>query len=247
MARKFNKIWGDNTDEVIYGTEGRDLIRGLWGDDEIHGGDGDDNIQGGRGNDIIESGLGNDIVNGGAGDDLIYAFSWGGEPEIAQDPNAEKVEPGEPIEDDDIMSGGEGADTFHFRWLIDARDEILDAHRDESGDVDYQAVAGENGAAHDHWVETMGDKTITDFNPDEDTLVFEGHTVNLDETIHEDVNGDGVTDTVFSFISIQNGGGAHDGDHLGTLTILNHVVELDNNDINRGVFYGVEDPYSADL
>jgi hypothetical protein len=89
----------------------------------------------------------------------------------------------------------------------------------------------------------MGHKTIVDFNPEDDSLVFEGHTVNLAKTLHADVNGDGTIDTVFSFVSIQNGGGAHDGDELGTVTILNHVVELDNNDINRGVFYGVETPY----
>lgn len=228
MLNRLMHLTGDNDANTLHGTHARELIRGFAGDD------------------VIESGGGSDIVIAGRGDDKILSFSWGGEPDIAQDTDATKVEPGEPIEDDDLIVGGQGADIFEFRWLIDAKDEILDKHRDADGNVDYQAVAGENGNVHDHWVESMGDKTIADFNPEEDTLVFEGHTVNLASTVYEDVNGDGTIDTVFSFVSVQNGGGAHDGDLLGTLTILDNVVELDNNGINRGVFYGVEDPYAID-
>jgi hypothetical protein len=246
MPRHFNLLFDDNDGHILIGTDYADLIRGRGGDDVIKGGLGNDNIHGGAGNDTIESGAGNDNVQGGRGNDTILAFSWGGEPEIAQETEDDKVEADEPIEDNDIIAGGQGEDTYVFRWLIDAKAEILDDHRDEDGNVDYQAVANENNNAHDHWVESMGDKTLTDFDPDEDTLIFEGHTVNLASTVHEDVNGDGTIDTVFSFVSVQNGGGAHDGDHLGTVTILDHVVVLNNDDINRNVFYGVEDPYSID-
>lgn len=249
-----DRMNGGHGNDAMDGGDGNDKMRGGRGDDDMDGGagndtmkggNGDDTINGGDDDDMIESGLGNDEVNGGDGNDHILSISWGGEPVPAQDPCAQ-VEDDEPLDDDDVITGGEGADTFTFRWLIDAKDEILDKHRDENGNVDYQQVAGENGATHDHWVEDGGDKTITDFNPDEDELVFEGHTVNLVGTIHEDFDGDGTVDTRFVFRSIQNGGGAHDGDALGTVTILGHVVTLSNDDINRNVFYGVEDPYSAD-
>ena len=224
-------------------------LKGDKNDNNLVGSDKDDVILGGKGDDTIESGYGNDITNGNEGDDTFYILSWGGEPDPAQD-DTPIYNDGEPVEDNDEITGGEGADTFIFRWLIDATDEINALHTDANGNIDYSGggVAGENDNTHDHWVESMGDKTLTDYNPEEgDVLVFEGHTLTLTGYEHVDVDGDEVLDTIFSFESDQGaGGGAHDGDDLGSVTILGHQLTDADITVTANVNYGVQDPYEND-
>ena len=232
--------------DVLSGGNGRDKLFGGEDDDELWGGNGSDHLDGGDGSDSLEGGADDDVMNGDDGNDTLLSISWGGEPKIAQevDEGVEKVEPDEPLSDDDVLTGGEGADTFIFRWLIDAKEEILDKHRDETGDVNYQAVAGENDAVHDHWVETIGNDVVTDFDPTEDTLVFEGHTVTLESATLIDADGDGQTDdTLLAFYSEQGGAGAHQGDALGTVTLIDAIVEAEDVVIDTNVFYGVETPF----
>ncbi len=247
MPRTFDFEWiGTKLGEAYFGSAGDEKIKGRGGNDVLVGGGGNDRIAGNRGDDTIEAGQGNDVVRGGKGHDLIYSFSWGGEPEIAQDPDAEKVEPDEPLDDNDRFILGEGADTLVFRWLIDATDEILDKHRDETGDVDYRAVAQENGSAHAHWVEHIGHEVVRDYSPEEDMLVFEGHTVALDRIVVIDADKDGqLDDSIAYFYSEQGGAGAHQGDELGTVTFIDYIASVDDIRINTDVFYGVEDPYTA--
>ncbi len=237
---------GGQGSDFLYGGEGADTLIGGADNDMLFGGDGDDVLRGGKGDDKLEGGAGNDALRGGGGDDWLLGFSWGGEPIPAQDAGA-LVNAGEPLEDFDTMHGGRGADTFEFRWLIDAKDEIIAKHTDENGDIDYSmnGVAGENDNVHDHWVEDIGVKVVEDFRAGQgDTLVFAGHTVNLDTVTHTDWDGDGITDTVLTFVSNQGGnGGAHDGDAVGTVVILNNII--DTVDVDAGVFYGVEEPWSA--
>ena len=50
----------------------------------------------------------------------------------------------------------------------------------ENGMIHWHGVAGENDNLHDHWVEAIGNETITDFNRDEgDVIKLTGHTVAL--------------------------------------------------------------------
>ncbi|QBF33210.1 calcium-binding protein [Thalassococcus sp. S3] len=250
-----DQVFGDDGDDLVYGWHGDDQVHGGAGNDRVDGEQGNDNVSGGAGvdtlwggdgNDTLEGGAGNDALDGGRGDDLLYAFSYGGEPVPAQDPGGQ-VNPGQPVEDTDTMTGWRGADTFVFRWLIDAKEEILDKHRDAEGNVDYSmnGVAGENDNVHDHWVADIGVKIVTDYTAAEgDQLVFEGHTVELASVEHFDYDGDGTIDTVLNFISNQGGnGGAHDQDSVGKVVILNTII--DTVEVDAGVFYGVEDPYSA--
>lgn len=235
---------GHGRDDLLGGA-GDDALFGGRGKDRIDGGAGDDKLFGESGKDILEGGAGDDILNGGRGADTLYGFSWGGEPVPAQDASAQ-VNPEEPLSDEDWLIGGKGADTFVLRWLLDAKDEIVAKHTDENGDIDYSGggIAGENDNPHDHWVENIDRKIIADYNPDVDELVFEGHTVTLDTVVHTDFDNNGTQDTVLSFISQQgDGGGAHDEDEVGEVVILNNVI--DTVSVDAGVFYGVEEPFSA--
>lgn len=240
-----DRLFGGRNEDDLKGGDGNDLLSGGRGNDTIEGGSGDDRLNGQRGHDVLEGGAGDDVLKGGNGADTLYGFSWGGEPVPAQDSTAQ-VNANEPLSDEDLLIGGRGADTFVLRWLLDATDEIVAKHTDEDGDIDYSGggIAGENDNTHDHWVESIDRKIIVDYNPDVDELVFEGHTVTLDEVQHTDFDKNGTTDTVLSFISQQgDGGGAHDEDDVGEVIILNNVI--DTVSVDAGVFYGVEEPFSA--
>ena len=241
-----DQINGGSGNDRINGNTGFDEIYGAEGNDKLFGGDGADLLYGGRDNDTLEGGAGNDELRGGGGNDHLLAFSWGGEPVPEQDATAQ-VNTDEPIEDNDLLIGGSGSDTFEFWWLLDAKDEIIAKHTDESGDIDYSGngVAGENDNVHDHWVETIGVKTVADYNAAQDTLVFKDHTVQLGSATYQDVNNDGEIDTVLSFVSNQPNGGAHDNDEVGTVILLGAEVDADDINVDAGVFYGVEEPWSA--
>lgn len=239
---------GGREDDEVHGGDGADELHGNAGQDLLFGGSGDDALYGDAGTDTLEGGAGNDMLYGGDGDDLLYGFSWGGEPVPAQDAGA-LVNADEPVEDTDYLQGGSGADTFEFRWLIDAKDEIIAKHTDANGNIDYSmnGVAGENGNVHDHWVESIGTKVVTDFDAAEgDTLVFRGHTVQLESASYADFDGNGQVDTILAFVSNQGGnGGAHDGDKVGQVVILNQQIDAADISVDAGVFFGVEEPFSV--
>lgn len=242
------KLRGTRDDDTLIAGPSTKKLKGRAGDDDLWGNDKKNKLIGGKGDDLLEGGGGNDKMKGGKGADTLLSISWGGEPEIAQDvaDGVTKVEPDEPLKDNDVLVGGQGPDTFVFRWLLDAKEEILDKHRDETGDVNYQAVAGENGAAHNHWVETIGNDKVKDYDPDVDTLIFEGHTVALESATLTDADNDGIEDdTLLVFYSEQGGAGAHQGDALGTVTFLNVELTAADIEIDTNVFYGVEDPFTA--
>lgn len=237
-------------DDVILGGDGRDVLNGYVGDDIIFGGNGNDRLLGWNGNDVLYGGAGNDFLRagqdsntlyGGDGDDELLLESWAGEPDISFSPNASKIHPTEPIEITNVLDGGAGSDTFTFRWLIDATPDAIAKHTVD-GVVDWRGVAGENEFPHQHWVETMGDNVIVaDYDPLEDHLVFEGHTIELTSIEYVDADGDGdVDDSVVKIHSNNGNNTTHHLDHLGTITILNNIITSDDISINNAVYYGVK-------
>jgi RTX calcium-binding nonapeptide repeat (4 copies) len=70
-GRKGCTIRGNNSTEVLAGTENADRICSRGGDDIVHALGGNDVVRGGKGNDIVEGDSGNDRLLGGAGNDTL--------------------------------------------------------------------------------------------------------------------------------------------------------------------------------
>ncbi len=96
-------VSGDQGDDKIVGGGGRDLLDGGIDNDEIHGGGANDQIIGGLGNDQIWGDKGADTISGGDGNDQIYGSGGPG---------------AGGGKDDDVLTGGLGADSFIFDMLL---------------------------------------------------------------------------------------------------------------------------------
>jgi Ca2+-binding RTX toxin-like protein len=201
-----------------------------------------DTFRAGDGDDVIRTRWGKDTVMGGDGDDLIVSRADAGEPRIAQDSSLSPYNRGQPFNSnrtDDKFTGGDGADTFFFRMDLNARPEIIAKHTDESGEVDWHGVAGENGAAHLHWVEGIGTDKIMDYSKAEgDKIKIAGHTAEIDIT-YADLNRDGKVESIIAIRSNQGGAGSHDGDSLGKIIVCGDRVEEGDVAVDAGVHFGV--------
>lgn len=209
------------------------------GHEAIHGGYGDDFVIGIQHAETLDGGHGQDLLFGGAGDDVLVSRSDGREPVIAQlydadddpydevDPETRTLYSDQPIASDDMLIGGEGADTFRFEILINAKERILFKHVNDDGTIDWKGVTGENRLVHDHWVDRIGDEVIYDFDRSEgDTIEVVGHTVDVYKLTHLDSDGDGVLDaSVLHVQSNQGNAGAHNKDQLGTITVYGDLVK----------------------
>lgn len=206
-------------------------------------------VYGTLGNDRIAAGRGEQVLYGGDGNDVLVAYSDGGEPVPAQDANGKvyAYDPSAPA--DDVLIGGDGNDTFNFKLLLNAKQEILDEHRQSGGRIDWAGVTGENGNVHDHWLDSIGNDVIYDFDSGEngehgDQILIEGHTVHFSLQYFDTVS-DADTDTeadytVISLWSDQGAAGAHDEDPLGTITVYGDLVDADDIHLNANVTYGID-------
>ena len=233
-------LTGTGDADALFGDLGDDLLAGLGGDDILQGDYGNDTLSGGAGNDVLDGGHGEDTLSGGDGDDLLIAQADGREPYVAFDPDRDegdpyseldpvtgKLYPDQPIPADDLLIGGAGADTFYFQTLINAKERFIEEHTKDDGTIRWHGVAGENENIHDHWVDEIGHDVILDFNRAEgDRIVIEGHTTEIASITHGDANGDGIIDhSLISLYSDQgNGGGAHNDDLLGDITVYGDLV-----------------------
>ena len=239
--------------DILRGTREDDSIAGGDGADTLTGSYGDDRLEGGAGNDTLDGGRGSDLLIGGDGDDALVAGGDAGEPVIGQpvnngnDPDGEvnpatnTIYPNQPFVADDILVGGAGADSFILTPLLNAKAEILRRNADADGVIDWtgNGVAGENNKVHDHWPDSIGTDIIADFDRAEgDRIYAYGHTTQVDIT-HEDVNGDGVEESIIQLYSNQPNGGAHDDDLLGKAIVYGDRVEQGDVAISPGVFYGL--------
>jgi hypothetical protein len=216
-----DSITGNDEDNVFIDAGGRTQT----GTDTFDGGGGEDNIY---------AHWGNDVLIGGDDHDHLISRSDAGEPEIAQDPSIPKYYANENItESGDTLTGGSDNDQFFFRIDINAKAEIIAKHTDDAGEIDWAGVTGENDAPHDHWVESIADYS----EAEGDSIVIEGHTVDFTLS-YEDVNADGVDESIITLFSNQGGAGAHDGDQLGTVTVFGDMVEEGDIELDAMAHHG---------
>ena len=248
MINLFHNDLNTDWDNTLLGVSGDDILSGKKGNDLIKGGDGDDILSGQKGNDLLEGGNGNDILNGGigkdslfgeAGNDLLVSRSDAGEPEIAQATNASQVYPDRSFTaTNDLLFGGQGADTFLFEILLNAKPEIMAKHANANGVINWKKVAGENDNVHDHWVEGVGNDVISDFNRAAgDKINIIGHTV--DTSIEYATDSDGREYSIINLVSNQGGAGAHDGDRLGTISVYGDLIAESDLNVDKMVFSAV--------
>ncbi|KIC29707.1 calcium-binding protein [Leisingera sp. ANG-M6] len=156
-------------DDAVLGNEGDDRLFGAEGVDILLGGEGDDFMRGGDAADLLIDGDGSDTLMGDAGDDVIIASGFLNDEatsDLLANPPAGITESEilELLEIDfsqdtdtagDEVSGGAGDDIIYF-----GSDDTVTGGGD--GDT---FVTG-------HWIEENGGAVITDFNPDEDQIVY---------------------------------------------------------------------------
>lgn len=157
-------------DDTVNGGDGRDFIFGFDGDDTLNGENGADRIQGGEGIDRIDGGRNADDIDGGPGNDILL----GGAPAV-RGPDGELIF--DTVRGDDV-DGDDGDDTL-FIWggrgeaeggagddnlvLVTGQGTLSDEF---GGQTDFFIFAN----AEDDAIPTRG--TITEFNPNEDTLTL---------------------------------------------------------------------------
>lgn len=156
-------IMGSAGDDTLNGSKGNDFITGGHGNDTIDGGRGNDVIIGGEGDDSMYGGAGNDDMSGNIGDDRLY----GGTGNDTMDGGR----------DDDTLMGGIGNDQLYGGTGNDSlsggdgNDRLLGGFGDNAGD---DTLTGGDGNDIFVFRDSGGTGTVTDFNPNEDTLKLYG-------------------------------------------------------------------------
>ena len=255
-------VFGGAGDDIVRGGSYSDMVFGGAGDDLMSGDDMSDVLIGGSGNDTLDGGFALDVLFGGAGDDVLISRSDSGEPNrvvadisnvmledgtfvdlVAGDPLPEGavIRPGfDGVQTNDHMDGGTGADLFVFEFTIggnNAFDDLFAAGVDPTINtaVDWSFVAGLNDYRHDHWMDGIGNDRISNFEIGVDELAFIGHTVQVHDVQHVDVDNDGFLDTVITLYSDHTMNGtplSHHNDYLGSVTLMGVVLDTDAATLN---------------
>ncbi len=233
-----DKGYGGSGDDVIHGGGGRDWLQGAMGDDTLYGGAGRDTMHGGMGDDVIEDRKGRDWLDGGSGNDTLISRSDAGTPDMKVDDVDISTIDFEKWSD--RLTGGDGADEFRFIYEMNTTEEIAARNLNADGSVNWMMVMRENMTPHAHWVDWGGTDRIEDFDASEgDTIVIEGHTVNVMALDYVDLDNNlSLESTLITVYSDQTAqmmmmgmGGmpmSHDRDFLGVIVVENAIIDMDD-------------------
>lgn len=190
-----NEQEGSDKDDTIFGLTGNDEMQGNAGNDYMDGGSGNDNLNGGAGADTLKGGWGNDVLDGGEGNDKLYGglgndtMHGGSGYDTMKGGSGDDFMDGGNCEDsmdggsgNDTMFGGEHADTMYGGSGDDYMDggswgDVLNGGKGNDtlrGGEGSDVLTGGQGSDVFVFGAWDGTDTITDFNPSEDKLVFEG-------------------------------------------------------------------------
>ena len=164
-----NDIETHNGHDRIFGRAGEDLITSGAGDDAVFAGDdadivfgqeGNNFLRGGADEDLLVAGSGSDTLHGDAGDDILFGADILNEMEVAESTRSGQLpaflltsayEVGEA----DMLHGGVGCDTIVAG----------------SNDVVYTGL-GNDVVTTVYWMEDGETTHVTDFDRNEDVLVY---------------------------------------------------------------------------
>jgi Ca2+-binding RTX toxin-like protein len=158
--------------DTALGGSGNDTIFGLGGVDTVDGGDDTDTVSGGDGNDTLRGGAGDDRV----GDDSLFVF--GVPPERGDDTldgglGNDVLRPGagptQGISDNDLLTGGGGADSVTYEQRVAPVSVFIDGAANDGGAGENDNVAGDverlvGGQAGDTLVGSPAGDTIDGAN-----------------------------------------------------------------------------------
>lgn len=149
------------------------------------------------------------------------------------------------VQTNDHLEGGSGDDLFVFEFTMGANEDIGLLHVGSASvidPIDWMHVADLNNYRHQHWMDGIGDDRIYGFEVGKDELAFIGHTVQVHEVSHTDVDGDGVLDTRISLFSNHLNGTVHQShhnDYLGAVNLMGVQWDVDESDLNADHVFDV--------
>ena len=156
-----NVLIGTQRADEIYGNGGNDQVSGLGGDDQLWGGEGNDTVSGGSGHDYLRGGLGDDDLSGGDGNDNLHGDAVGeGVPDWQL----------ELVGGTDLLNGGAGNDVLVGQF---GADQLWGGSgADQFG---YNQFSNSNGQS--------GVDRIYDFNPTEGDTIYLSNAADADPLI----------------------------------------------------------------
>ena len=184
---------GGDGNDWLHGGDGNDTLAGDAGNDDLHGEDGNDSLSGGLGYDTLAGDSGNDSLDAGAGDDSLIGGD--GDDTLSGGDGNDAVTGGLGGDlaagdaGSDTIDGNDGNDTLWGEDSTGGDDHSTDFLTGGAGDDLLRLGAGDYGNGGDGADQFVlddihqGDPVaqITDYNPQEDSLV-----VLYDQSQHPD-------------------------------------------------------------